>query len=183
MTGEAVHGPWCGARTWPTQCPTCSEPVFFFMCNCGSKVFFDSLGDPWPRHDCDTSWTRSLPRTSSSRGTTVHLSASVSVTRPTERFRVQNFDSQDLRPTTRRREAITAIRPIRGARKDVVGLLRELDRQLSVVRALRLEETSMTLALLGPMGAQPMGRITIHEPGGRRQCVCELHCLDSDRTC
>jgi len=26
--------------------------VFFFSCNCGSKIFFNSLGEPWPQHLC-----------------------------------------------------------------------------------------------------------------------------------
>jgi len=36
--------------TWKTTCPDCKKAVFFFSCSCGSKIFFDSLGDPWPLH-------------------------------------------------------------------------------------------------------------------------------------
>jgi len=35
---------------FPTRCPDCSEAVFYFDCTCGSKVFFDFPGDPWPVH-------------------------------------------------------------------------------------------------------------------------------------
>ena len=35
---------------FPTRCPDCSEAVFYFDCTCGSKVFFDFPGDPWPLH-------------------------------------------------------------------------------------------------------------------------------------
>lgn len=164
MNFGPAHGAWCGARTWPTSCPSCSADVFFFMCNCGSKVFFDSLGDPWPRHDCHTSWTRSLPRTTSSKGVTVHLSPGVSVTRPNASFRVASFEDHRERRPSRRREAITAIKPLRGASKEVIGVLRELTRSMSIISTLRLDETSMTYAMLGSMGAQPLGRITAHVP-------------------
>lgn len=33
-------------------CPVCGAPVFFFSNENGSKVFFDSLGPPWPKHPC-----------------------------------------------------------------------------------------------------------------------------------
>jgi hypothetical protein len=44
------HDPSCSTLTWATNCPDCHRAVFFFSCSCGSKVFFDSLGDPWPLH-------------------------------------------------------------------------------------------------------------------------------------
>lgn len=49
---EPTHGWWCNAHTYPTRCPYCGAEVFYFSCDCGSKVFFDSLGWPWPVHDC-----------------------------------------------------------------------------------------------------------------------------------
>jgi hypothetical protein len=145
------------------------------MCNCGSKVFFDSLGDPWPRHDCHTSWARALPRTTSARGTTVQLSPHVSITRPSATFRAESVDRSVARGERRKREAIAAINPVGGSVKEVVGVLRELTRSLGVIRALKLEDTSMTHALLGPLGGQPMGRITIHqssEPGYFESFTC-----------
>ena len=52
---EPSHGWWCNARTYPTRCRYCGAQVFYFSCDCGSKVFFDSLGWPWPIHDCTAS--------------------------------------------------------------------------------------------------------------------------------
>jgi hypothetical protein len=34
------------------KCKWCSEKVFYFQSNNGGKVLFDSLGKPWPIHDC-----------------------------------------------------------------------------------------------------------------------------------
>lgn len=46
-----THDPSCRTKVWDTSCPRCGEHVFFFLCSCGSKVFFDALGHPWPQHN------------------------------------------------------------------------------------------------------------------------------------
>lgn len=49
--------------TWvdPTaRCPVCGAEVFFYSNSYGSRVYFDDLGPPWPKHPCtDTSLPRS----------------------------------------------------------------------------------------------------------------------------
>ncbi len=37
------------------KCPVCKEPVFFYQSEFGGRVFFDSLGWPWPKHPCTDS--------------------------------------------------------------------------------------------------------------------------------
>lgn len=34
------------------RCPVCRAPVFFYANEFGSRVFFDDLGPPWPKHPC-----------------------------------------------------------------------------------------------------------------------------------
>ncbi len=34
------------------KCKWCKQTVFFFQASNGGKVLFDSLGQPWPIHDC-----------------------------------------------------------------------------------------------------------------------------------
>lgn len=34
------------------SCPVCGDSVFFYQNSHGSRVFFDSLGPPWPKHWC-----------------------------------------------------------------------------------------------------------------------------------
>lgn len=36
----------------PTKCPKCGRACFFYQNAKGSKVFFDSFGPPWPKHEC-----------------------------------------------------------------------------------------------------------------------------------
>lgn len=38
--------------TRPTGCPVCGAPVFFYQSPEKGRVFFDSLGPPWPKHPC-----------------------------------------------------------------------------------------------------------------------------------
>lgn len=33
-------------------CPVCGKPVFFYQNEHGSRVYFDELGPPWPKHPC-----------------------------------------------------------------------------------------------------------------------------------
>jgi hypothetical protein len=34
------------------DCPVCGQPVFYYQNENGSRVFFDELGPPWPKHPC-----------------------------------------------------------------------------------------------------------------------------------
>lgn len=34
------------------KCPVCGAPVYFWKSRTGSKVWFDALGQPWPKHPC-----------------------------------------------------------------------------------------------------------------------------------
>jgi hypothetical protein len=34
------------------RCPVCSGPVFFYANRFGSRVYFDDVGPPWPKHPC-----------------------------------------------------------------------------------------------------------------------------------
>ena len=40
------------SRTIPTRCRFCGAKVFYYEDEFGSKVFFDELGPPWPKHSC-----------------------------------------------------------------------------------------------------------------------------------
>jgi hypothetical protein len=48
------------------ECPVCGAQVFFYQNEYGSRVFFDDLGPPWPKHPC-TIASPSASHTSSSQ--------------------------------------------------------------------------------------------------------------------
>lgn len=42
-----------GGFTKPgARCPVCGDLVYFYQSSYGGRVFFDSLGPPWPKHPC-----------------------------------------------------------------------------------------------------------------------------------
>ena len=164
----ATHGYWCNAITWPTKCPGCKAPIFFFSCKCGSRVFFDELGVPWPIHDCDTSWARSLKRTTDKTGKiSVELAEGITVIRnPVAAIgkvaRVVDWERapQKSRPP----DPFVAVEPQAESTRRVVGILREITRSACPFKKYRLDDTSMMRAMIAPLGKQKMGRITVHMP-------------------
>lgn len=164
-----VHGEWCGTRTWPTHCSSCSGEVFFFTCNHGSKVFFDELGPPWPVHDCDTSWTRDLPRTVTGGGEIiVELRPGIRVIRSSEdpdSFAIEQRSVSKARTVKKKRiqNRIEAVNPPRRPWKESqIGTLRELRPSVNPTKVYKVKDTSMGRAMLGPIGVQEVGRITVH---------------------
>lgn len=135
-----VHGEWCGTRTWPTHCSSCSGEVFFFTCEHGSKVFFDELGPPWPIHNCDTSWTRDLNRTTTADGEMiVELRSGIRVIRSSEdpdSFAIEQNTFSRARTIKRKRtqNRIEAVDPPRREwRESQIGTLREMRRSVDPV--------------------------------------------------
>lgn len=60
------------------RCPECFAAVFYYQNEFGSRVFFDDLGPPWPKHKCTdrrtwTSTERSQSPTKRARGLTMEL--------------------------------------------------------------------------------------------------------------
>lgn len=45
-----THRADCQTMIWKTTCPDCKKQVWYFSCTCGSRVFFDNKGYPWPLH-------------------------------------------------------------------------------------------------------------------------------------
>lgn len=64
-----MHLIYCNRQTIPLKCKYCQQPIFFFSCDCGSRVLFDELGPPWPIHDCRTPNPNAAPYQPSSVAT------------------------------------------------------------------------------------------------------------------
>jgi hypothetical protein len=43
------------------RCPECGESVYYYQNDAGSRVFFDELGWPWPKHPCTDNGTKVQP--------------------------------------------------------------------------------------------------------------------------
>ena len=57
---RVIHGRWCNAVARPIKCSFCGNQIFLFVCDHGSIVLFESLGPPWPKHNCHGSPGNSL---------------------------------------------------------------------------------------------------------------------------
>lgn len=53
MNSYHNHSLGCHSKTFRMKCPGCQRKVFYYTCEHGSRVFFDELGPPWPKHDCE----------------------------------------------------------------------------------------------------------------------------------
>lgn len=47
-----THGSDCHTTTYPSACRSCGKHIFILQCTCGSAVLLNSLGWPWPHHQC-----------------------------------------------------------------------------------------------------------------------------------
>ena len=160
---SATHGWWCNSVAYPTKCLGCSEPVFFFRCDCGSAVFFDALGEPWPEHDCETSWTRNLTRWKDSSGAiNVELTPGVTVRRP-PKGRIDASVASKGERRSRQPDPIKAIEPDGEAECTIFGVLREKRVEVDVAAALKLPGASaIAAAFLGTLGKGRWGKVTVH---------------------
>lgn len=169
-----VHGEWCGTKTYPTTCRTCSADVFYFSCGHGSKVFFDELGAPWRIHDCEEAreeaWARGLKRFTDANGdTVVELKPRIRVIKSLDKpasFGIEQDVIASAR-TAKRKKAqypIVPIEPERELSESHEGILREVRPSADPMKAFSLPDTVPGRASLGSIGKQPVGKITVHVP-------------------
>jgi hypothetical protein len=56
LRGMGAGDSWCSTYISPNaKCPVCDANVFFYQNSAGSRVYFDELGPPWPKHPCTDS--------------------------------------------------------------------------------------------------------------------------------
>lgn len=167
-----VHGTWCNAVTWSTKCPRCNASVFFFQCDHGSKVFFDELGEPWPIHDCDTAWAKSLQRSQDDNGVTVEISDGITIRRPSEDFSVhrniiQKAKERKSKPHT---DPIIAVKPEgNSGLVTIIGVLREKTVNADPEKFLKIDGSpTMVTSALGVLGKDKWYKLTVHEPSASK---------------
>ena len=168
-----THGIHCNARTFPTKCTRCGDRIFYFSCNCGSKVFFDDLGPPWPVHDCafsksDRDWARSKPkRKFGDGGVQVDLSPGVTATRPPDVVSDWHIDPtieqrERRNAKSRKRQPIESVPPGAERHVEIAGVVREVRWGVDVYASLKIPRTAVSEGFLGPLGSGAWGKITVH---------------------
>src|SRR5579871_2050989 len=171
----AAHGWWCHPRVWPMLCRYCGQRVFFYQCDHESKVFFDDLGDPWPKHDCG-GYTRSLggPPPSGRRGPTVfrRIKGSDALT-PLIESKTLNEDviDDEVLTTVEEHEKRAGNEPFRkidaakGQTVDEMGIVREFFPSVDLFARLRVPSKGLGAKWLGALGREPIAQVTVHVGG------------------
>ena len=194
MPGVPTHGPDCETRTWPTGCPTCGQQVFYFSCTCGSGVFFDALGPPWPIHrdagDADTGgdawpdWLNNVQLSVADDGSVVAQlpDLGVSIVRPGDAAAAgaaapaaRSRRRRNRRPRRPRTDPIVAVPPDLSATREFTGTLNEIIPIINLTALGYADDGPMAAALakamLGRRWADRFGRITVYtrQPGAEQQ--------------
>ncbi len=154
-----VHGAWCGTKVFPVKCRHCSQAVFLFTCNCGSKVFFEELGWPWLKHACPGYLIDTLGLTRQQVDSLVHQYAAE------QNLTLPDIDEHFKEQVTKRKAykaPIKRIEPCNGQNAKVIGTVRELIRDVNVFKKLNLPENSLGAREIYRIFPNEIIQITIH---------------------
>ncbi len=170
----AKHGRWCNSRTFPMQCKYCGERIFYYSCDCGSKLFFDRLGQPWPIHRCEGF----APKPILSRLGQEDLSGSllsymnVGLSKDLSRIIEDNLDHQyvddikraekDEKNRLKHSSLLVRQDPYHGCRSRERGIITELIRNANILKKAGMVDSSVRVAQLERFASKPLVQITIH---------------------
>lgn len=160
MSGVASHGTWCGARTYPTSCRHCGSEVFYFTCNCGSKVFFDELGGDWPEHRCIEYLVTQYGKEFVERGLARQMM------RPGLPRKYQ-FKDEYAASVEKARKAPSSFQVVRNDPREndeiqATGTVREVILEIDLMKKFDLPDTLLGRAFLGLLGDERFGQLTVH---------------------
>lgn len=156
------HRSTCQTRMWQTTCRDCTRSVFFFSCTCGSKVFFDAAGPPWPlhAHTCLTYQVR--------------VFLDIDGRSPQEIRRLIEREAADrgmpippeldrLLPARRRSRELTVLEILpSGDRGEVTGRIMSCD-QVNFFRRFNLQDNALGRAMLGDLLNERYTQIVLRE--------------------
>ena len=150
------------SRTIPTRCPYCGAKVFFYTDEYGSKVFFDELGPPWPKHSCskhdaDTAFATST--VTGPVGRFVHVGGHL--------IHESEYASRVIAGASKRKKwkpPIVSIQPEKGGEEvSDYGVLREIVPQINVFKKLQVEKrTKIASKLFGYLLDTDWAQVSIH---------------------
>ena len=119
--------------------------MFYFSCDCGSKAFFDSLGWPWPVHDCVNNILRQVESNIA------------------EEYAKRIAERQE-RLRRGWKKPIRACNPREGETVEGVGVIRELLMQIDVFKKFNIpfDGSSIAVKFLGDLAYGNWTQVTIH---------------------
>jgi hypothetical protein len=166
-----THDPSCTTKAWPTKCNYCGGAIYFFSCSCGSKVFFDALGDPWPQHYCAGSHVHMLVSSGSHSARDVEALVEAEAVRrdvavPASAralFRTPGYQETHA-PT------VLSLSP-GGEPREFVGEVRGVT-HVNFFKRLRVPDSAITRGLLGALVAEEHVEIVVRGPVNPQTGYC-----------
>lgn len=161
IIGDGTHGYWCNSKTYPTRCKFCGEKVFYFTCDHGSKVFFDSLGVPWPLHDCFERKIAEHGADVIARGlATMMMTPGIDIgPRIDTKYAEKVINANDAP----REPEIVRCDPRPGDIVEEDGIVREIIQRVNLFKRFKTREDSLIgRALLGELANRDWAQLTIH---------------------
>ena len=158
------HGPECYTRMFQTICRDCDRPVWYFSCNHGSKVFFDSRNHPWPAHkdSCPGYQIRiNLENGMSSRQLRQFVEEEASVSGREIPVRVARL-LDELDPPSRQRPTIITVAPT-AVINTVIGHIVSINEKINVYKLFKLEQSPMSAGLIGKLSTMQLSELRIRE--------------------
>lgn len=161
-----AHGDWCRTRTYPTRCRICRADVFYFSCTCGSKVFFDSLGSPWPLHRCGDhidydGLVNFMGKEALARGLETSMSAPGWLIEGAYERRIVRAARQPRKRRKVRERQILRQDTYGGLKTEETGFVREFTPEVDLHGRLGVPQTAAGAAVLGELGRASFAQITI----------------------
>ncbi len=155
-------------RSFWTRCQFCNQPVFYYENELGSKVFFDDLGPPWPKHNCPERQAQFASRKAS-------LKASRSKVKSGRQFKPIK-DYQNRRRNRRKNVAS----PSASRDKKPGGILKQVAKHdltvscqgviafkkdsADIFKKANLRPGSLGASMLGRYSTEPLVQLTVHSP-------------------
>lgn len=163
--GLAVHGEWCGAKTYPSRCRHCGSKVFYFECRCGSKVFFSELGNGWPEHRClqmlVATYGKEFVERGMARQVRKHIASNLKT--PIEKRYEEAVNRQLARRKGQNASWTTRVDAKPGGLIRDTAVVRDVHAKIDVFKKLRINaDSKIAAAMLGKLGKGEYGQVNFH---------------------
>ena len=148
---------------FPTSCPDCARRVYFFACSCGSKVFFERPGEPWPEHAerCIPYLVRRLRDVEGLSNTMIlrmvenHADTHDLEIPPQIRHELKKLEQRDAR-----RRTVLEVFPS-GEQVGSEGAVISVDHQVNVLKRLGLPDNAVSRGLFGALLSEPLAELVV----------------------
>jgi len=174
-----THDFTCTTRAIQIKCQHCQEQVWYFSCSCGSQVFFNELGLPWERHDCqEYAVYRQLDML-----VNIDKMSSEEIYKAIDKREKKGKELVDdkildivEREIGKRKSPLTinTIQPIIGD-TEVTGKVMELNKQVNLFTRLGYDASNiLSVRLLGKLGEQKWAYARVRTNADRRNTCMEF---------